>query len=108
VVEENDRCPRLLGSELEKREREEKYEEFINVYGRENERDDDLIQSLNLLKNNTMPPLVVKQCLDFPEPIYIQTIHSQYNKCNSKTTSRSTIIPILIPTMQQTTLPNLQ
>jgi hypothetical protein len=42
--------------ELEKREREEEYE---------NERDDDLIQSLNLLKNNTMSPLVV---MHFPEP----------------------------------------
>jgi hypothetical protein len=37
------------------------------VYGRENEREDDLVQSLNLLKNNTMPPLAVMQCLDFPE-----------------------------------------
>jgi hypothetical protein len=54
--------------ELERREREEEYEEFINVYGRENEREDDLVQSLNLLKNNTMPPAAVMQRLDFLEP----------------------------------------
>jgi hypothetical protein len=54
--------------ELERREREEEYEEFINVYGRENEREDDLVQSLNLLKNNTMPPPAVMQRLDFLEP----------------------------------------
>jgi hypothetical protein len=53
--------------ESERREREEEYVEFINVYGRENEREDDLVQSLNSLKNNTMPPLAVMQCLDFPE-----------------------------------------